>query len=511
MFFQCLWLTLVSQVSLASTAEQARDAARAYRAAHELEIISEFSDLLSIPNVAADNTNIRRNADHIVAMMKRRGIDARLLDVGSGPPAVYGEIGNPRAAHTVLIYVHYDGQPVSDGWASDPWTPVIRDGRVEDGSQIVAAGKLKPPINPDWRLYARSAGDDKVPIIGLLYALDALEAAGIPLSLRIKFFFEGEEEAGSPNLQAMLSRHADLLTADLWLFCDGPIHQTGKNQVVFGVRGMAGFDLTVYGPRRQLHSGHYGNWAPNPIMQLAYLLTSMRDADGRIAIDGFDDHVARPTQAELDAIAAAPAVDQALKTDLGLGHTEGSGERLERLILNPALNLRGIQAGQVGDEARNAIVDEATASIGLRLVPDLTPSLAAELVERHIRGQGYFVVREVPDLETRLQYEKIARVVWGEHGYPAVRFDLDDPRAAALVSVIDPVVDGGVIRMPTMGGSLPLHVVRTTLNVPIVLLPVANHDNNQHGPNENIRLGNLWTAIEIYAAVFAAYGNELQR
>src|SRR5580765_1026654 len=151
---------------------------------------------------------------------------------------------------------------------------------------------MRALIKDDWRIYARSASDDKSPIVALLAAIDALRAQRIPLGVNLKVIFEGEEEAGSTNLQRTLELHKNLLGGDLLAMADGPVHQSRRALVFFGNRGDIGLDITVYGPVRSLHSGHYGNWAPNPAMELARLLASMKDENGRVRIEGFYDDVA---------------------------------------------------------------------------------------------------------------------------------------------------------------------------------------------------------------------------
>ena len=339
---------LISSTAFAD-AVAVRDSVRAYRQANERAIIEEFVELLSIPNVASDTDNIHRNAKHIEAMLEERGVAAGLLALPGVPPVVYGELLQPGAETTVMVYVHYDGQPVQrENWDSEPWEPVLRSGAVDKGGEPIEIDEISGSLDPEWRLYARSTGDDKAPIVGLMTALDALRESGQTRSINLKFFFEGEEEAGSPHLAEYLERYERLLDADLWLFCDGPVHQTRRNQLAFGVRGITSFDVTVYGPTRQLHSGHYGNWAPNPILRLSHLIASMRDLDGHVLIEGFYDDVIPPTATELDAIENAPEVDELLRNELGLGETESPGRRLEEAILQPALNLKGIRAGDIG-------------------------------------------------------------------------------------------------------------------------------------------------------------------
>jgi acetylornithine deacetylase/succinyl-diaminopimelate desuccinylase-like protein len=478
----------------AAAAEQAR----LWRQAHEQQIIDGFAELLSLPNVASDTVNIRRNADYIRGLLLQRGFNTRLLEVEGSPPAVYAERMTPGADRTLMIYIHYDGQPVNpEDWQSDPWTPVMRDGPVESGGKVIA---MQAPFDPEWRIFGRSAGDDKAPIIALTAALDALAEAGIGLSVNLKMFLEGEEEAGSPHLGQMLARHKDLLGADLWLFCDGPVHQSRRWQLSYGVRGSFGFGLTVFGPNRPLHSGHYGNWAPNPIARLAALLGTMRDDAGNILIDGYYDQVTPPSLLEMEAIEAAPRVDENLTRELGIKQPETT-ERLEMAVMRPAMNLRGIRSGDVGGQARNSIQTSATASIGLRLVPAQTPAFLRETVERHILGQGYFVVHQEPTAMERATHDRIALLDWSEAGYPAYRAPFDLPLAESIAGIMNQLGDHDLVQLPTMGGSLPLYLIDEVVGAPILILPIANHDNNQHGKDENLRLQNLWDAIEIYAAV----------
>ncbi|MBX9927859.1 MAG: M20/M25/M40 family metallo-hydrolase, partial [Gemmatimonadaceae bacterium] len=264
----------------AQDAATVRREVRAYREAREPQIVREFADLLAIPNVASDAPNIRRNAEHIKVMLERRGLAAQILENGVHPPAVFAELRTPGATRTVVFYAHYDGQPVTPAeWTTPPWQVTLRDKALFAGGKpmvIPTSGR----IDPEARLYARGASDDKAPIVAMLTALDALRAAGRAPSVNLKFFFEGEEEAGSENLRPLLARYASLLTADAWIICDGPVHQSRKQQVTFGVRGVVGFEATVYGPTRPLHDGHYGNWAPNPAVLIADLVRALRDPDG---------------------------------------------------------------------------------------------------------------------------------------------------------------------------------------------------------------------------------------
>jgi acetylornithine deacetylase/succinyl-diaminopimelate desuccinylase-like protein len=485
-----------------------RTAVREWRIRNEPAVLRELSTFLAIPNLASDSVSIRRNADTLIALLTRRGISARKLEVPGSPPAVYGELRAPSATRTVMMYAHYDGQPVDPTrWVTPPWTPTLRDAPLEKNGRLVPLPDRGGMLDDDARLYARSASDDKSPIIAMLTAIDALRAARIPLSVNLKFFFEGEEEAGSDHLEAMLRAHSDLLKADGWIFADGPVHQSRRPQVVFGVRGVMGAELTVYGPARVLHSGHYGNWAPNPSMLLAHLLASMRDTEGRVTMSGFYDDVRAPGAAERAAIAAAPPTDSQLRRELALGDVEGDGAPLLDRILVPALNVRGLDGGPVGARAANAIPTQATASLDIRLVPDQSPARVRDLVEAHVRKQGYHVVHDEPTADERMRHARVARIQW-ERGYPGMRTDMAAPFSQAIMRVVNAAAENRVVAIPTSGGSLPMYLFAETLRAPLVIVPMVNHDNNQHAANENLRIGNLREGIEWYAALFARLGAE---
>jgi acetylornithine deacetylase/succinyl-diaminopimelate desuccinylase-like protein len=484
----------------------AAGAARAWRQSHELEIVRELATLLSIPNSAADTSNIEKNAAAVSALYERRGVTTRLLRVPNAPPVVYGALDTPGAGETVTFYAHYDGQPVDPRqWRGDPFRAVLRSGTIEAGAVDVALDSARAPLDPEWRLYARSASDDKAPIVGFAAALDALRAAGIRPSVNLRFFFEGEEEAGSPHLGTILERYAADLRTDAWVLCDGPVHQSRRPQLFFGARGVSGLELTVYGPNHGLHSGHYGNWAPNPIVRLTHLIDAMRGEDGKIRIPGFEDDVRPLTPAERRAISAVPRVDEALESELGFAAPEGDGESLVELIHRPALNVRGFAAGRVGAQAANVIVPEATASIDFRLVPDETPESVRRKVEAFVQAQGYTIVHGAPDPETRRKHPKIARLDW-ETGYPPARTPMDLPFSRAVIAAAERAAGTEVVKMPSLGGSIPMYLFQSGGKTPVVGVPIANHDNNQHSANENVRLQNLWDGIELYAALFAELG-----
>jgi len=472
-------LLLTLAATLGAQTNPASIAAHDYRVKHEPEILGEFSRLLSIPNIASDKPNIRRNADTIAAALTKRGVAAQLVEIPDANPVVYGELKTPGANRTIVLYAHYDGQPLDPKeWATPPFEPVIKDGRI----------------------YARSASDDKAPIIAMLTALDAIRAAGLKLHSNIRFVFEGEEEAGSVNLERILASRRDLFTADIWLICDGPVSQNGQQLIAFGARGVVTVDITLYGARRELHSGHYGNWAPNPAMDLARLLTSMKDDNGRVLVDGFYDGIAPLSDIEKRAIAEAPVPDADLMKELWLGSTEGAPKKLIELLQQPSLNIRGMASSRTGAQASNVIPSTATASIDMRLVKGMDHKQTVARLIEHIRKQGYFVTDTEPTEAERTSHAKVARVTTKGFGYNAVRTPMDLPISQEVIRVVESA-RGPSVRVPTMGGSVPLEMIERAVGTRTITVPIANYDNNQHSFNENIKIENLWNGIDLMAAL----------
>jgi acetylornithine deacetylase/succinyl-diaminopimelate desuccinylase-like protein len=337
--------------------------------------------------------------------------------------------------------------------------------------------------------------------MGILTAFDALRAQNVTPSVNLKFLFEGEEEAGSPHLGDIIDLHKDLLQSDAWIICDGPVHQSGRKEVVFGARGDQNVDVTVYGARRPLHSGHYGNWAPNPAMLLARLLASMKDESGRVTIAGWYEGVEPLGEAERRAIADAPPYDDQVRSELGLARTEGNGQSLMELINEPSLNINGLSSGDVGALARNVIPTTATAVLDLRLVKGNDHRKQVQHLIEHIRKHGFYVIDHDPGDAERKAHALIAKVVARAGGYNAERTRMDLPISIAVINAVQSTSRELIVKMPTSGGSLPLAIITERLRTVTISVPIVNYDNNQHAENENLRLQNLWDGIETLAAV----------
>ncbi len=473
-------------------------AARKWREQHERAIVDDFVALLSIPNIARDKENIQRNAELIAKMLEKRGVASKLVSVPDSNPVVFGEIRTPGATRTLVFYAHYDGQPLDPKeWATPPFQPVLRDQSLDKDGRVIP---LPQKFDPESRIYARGAGDDKNNVITLIEALSVIRDAGLKMKSNIKLVFEGEEEAGSINFGKILAANKQLFTGDMWFICDGPVHQSRRQLITFGARGITTVDITVYGPRRELHSGHYGNWAPNPAMMLAQLLASMKDESGRVLVDHFYDGIEPLSETEKRALADAPDTDADIMRELWLGSTENSPKKLVELINLPSLNIRGMASSRVGSGASNVVPSTATATIDMRLVKGLDHAVQAQRLIDHVKKRGYFVVDRDPTPEERMSHPRVAKVVAVEGGYNAVRTSMDLPISQEIIRTVQSA-RGPTVLMPTSGGSDPRDIIERVLGSRTIAIPTANHDDNQHTFNENLRIQNLWDGIELMAAL----------
>jgi acetylornithine deacetylase/succinyl-diaminopimelate desuccinylase-like protein len=457
--------------------------------------LPELLDLLAIPNIAAEPADMRRNAEFLVAALERRGFRVQPLDNPAGRPLVFGELRSTVAdAKTLLVYAHFDGQPVvAEEWSqADPFVPVVKQ-RVADAWIEVARERLQQvPLDPELRVFARSASDDKAQILMLLGAIDRLREQGATPAQHLKVLLDSEEEIGSPSLAGVAERHRAQLTADALLILDGPGHPSGRPTVVFGNRGIAQATLTVYGPKAPLHSGHYGNYAPNPAFRLAQLLASMKDEDGRVRVAGYYDGIDLD-EAERALLARTPDDEPALRRRIGIAEAERVGATYQEALQYPSLNVRGMASASVGAQAANIVPSQAVAELDFRTTPETDGARLQDLVQAHIEGQGYHVTAGPPDDAERARYPRLASFVRGPV-QPAVRTPADAPLSRwALAALAAPQIAGGIepVQIRMMGGTLPTDVLVDALRLPFVMVCTVNADNNQHARDENLRLGNF--------------------
>jgi len=487
-------MIVLAALALAPQADL-RTSTRAWIDANQQAIVRELVDALVIPNVAADKANIRRNADHLAGVLRKRGFRTELLET-AGNPLVFGSLTVPGATRTLLFYCHYDGQPVDPArWKQpDPFTPVLRHGRMEQSPET-SDPRTVATFEPDWRLYARSASDDKSPIIALVSAIDALKAQGLAPSSNVKVILDGEEEASSPSLVPAIAQYRDKLRADFMIILDGPVHSSGRPTIAYGARGIATVDLTVFGPVSGVHSGNYGNWIPNPAMRLSSLLASMKDDSGRVLVKGFYDGVAPLTPEERAIVEAVPDDSQRILKAFGVAAPERAFPKLQDALQSPTLNIRGLVSAHVGPGARTIIPDRATAALDLRLVKETPPEVLLSKLRAHVAAQGYHLVDEDPDASTRAQFDRIARLAVTETSVKAFRTPFSDPQARALAAAIGGAFGAPPVQLRTLGGTVPIAPFIDALGFPAVIVPLVNFDNNQHEENENLRLGTFFDGI----------------
>ena len=465
---------------------------------HQREIVDEFSTLLAIPNVARNDADMRRNAELLKAMFEKRGFTVELQQVTSGAPVVLASMDVTPSQGTLTLYIHYDGQPVdSTEWTKcGPFAPCVMmpNGKVTLDASVQS-------FDADARIYARSASDDKGPIMALLGAVDALRATGSRPGWNLRVVLDGQEEAGSANFRRFVAASGDKLKADLAITLDGPRHPSTRPTMYYGVRGSAGVTITVFSSRNDLHSGNYGNWAPDPSMMLGRLLGTMKDSTGRVTVAGFYDDVTPLTPTEKKALAEAPNVEAELAKEFGVAVPERADTRLEQKLNEPTLNVLQMESGGgFSAPGRTAIPASATARLAMRLVHGLDPAKMNDRVIEHVRKQGYFVVlNRAPTDEERLAHPRLARID-ARGGSRATRVSMDEPMAQAVARAL---TRGSVtpVQLPTLGGSMPFGEFSEGLKLRTVGVSLVNHDNNQHGPDENLRLRNLWEGIDLLASI----------
>jgi acetylornithine deacetylase/succinyl-diaminopimelate desuccinylase-like protein len=456
----------------------------------------EYLDLLSLPNDAVVPADVQKNAQWLEAAFRKRGFTTRQLP-NAGKPLVYAELANqPANAKTVLFYMHFDGQPVlPEQWSQkSPWQPVVKQRNAAGKWDVVDTARLQAtPLDPELRVFGRSSSDDKGPIMMFLAAFDALKAGGMEPRVRVKVLLDSEEEKGSPTIGQVVTQNKDLLKSDVVLIHDGPMHASNRGTLIFGNRGNTIVSLTVYGPKSPLHSGHYGNFVPNPAQRLASLLASMKDDDGRVTIPGYYDRI-KLSDAERKILAAVPDDEAAIRARVGVARTEKVGSNYQEALQYPSLNIRGMQSAAIGDKGANIVPHQATAELDLRTTPETPPDFLVHLIEEHVRSRGYFLTQREPTDAERAQHDKLASIVVGR-GSQAAYTPMDSAQGAWAYAALKEAGSGEPVRIRMMGGSVPTDKLVDALGVPFLIVPLVNSDNNQHSYDENLRVGHYVAGV----------------
>jgi acetylornithine deacetylase/succinyl-diaminopimelate desuccinylase-like protein len=466
------------------------------------QAIALYREFLSLPNDAIYPDDIQEMVGWMEAAFSARGFATQRIAT-EGSPLLLAERHVSDDAKTVLIYLQADGQPVdpSAWFQEDPYTPVLKE-RTESGDfERIPWELLETTYDPDWRVFARSASDSKGPMTQFMVAMELLDRAGFEPAFNMKVIIDAEEELGSPYLPEAVEANRELLAADMLLIFDGPPHPSNKPTVGFGARGIVSITLVTYGPKFPQHSGHYGNFVPNPAFHMTRILSSMKSADGRVLLPGFYDGVTISDEVRA-ILEAVPDDEEKILADMGLIKHDAVAPTLQEAIQYPSLNIRGMSSGWVGKESRTIIPATAIAEIDLRLVKESDYMYLLGLVRSHIEELGYHVIDHEPSAAERLEHADIVTFTY-DFSYAAYRSDMDAAAGRLARAGMRHLYGEEPILIRTSGGSVPISPFVDTLDVPAAKVPTVNIDNNQHSPNENIRLGNFIEGIAILMSVLS--------
>jgi len=436
----------------------------AYIETHREDALARLFDYLRRPSISAHGEGIAEVAEYIAGVLGGLGLSAEICPT-EGWPMVFAASEQIPSRPTVLLYGHYDVQPPDpiDAWVSPPFEPTLRNGRI----------------------YARGVGDNKGQHFAQLLAIEALLACQDELPCNVKVLLEGEEEVGSPHLAPFVSENKARLAADLVITSDGPVHESGRACIMFGVRGVAGFELRAHGARSDLHSGNWGGVAPQPTWQLIHLLSTMRDAEGQITIDGFYDDIEPIGPLEREALRRIDVSHATMKKSLGVDQLDAPADRgvAERLCEWPTLTINGFRAGYAGPGMKTVLPCVASVKCDMRLVERQTVDRVLERVEAHVR-------RHAPDVEF---------IRYG--GMDPSRTPMESPYTEPLRAAVHHAQSEEPLLIPALGGSLPDYVFTKILGVPAFTVPYANPDEANHAPNENLEIERFFAGIRTGAAM----------
>lgn len=457
----------------------------------------DYLNFLAIPDDAlAEGDGLKKNAAWLRAALEKRGFTVREVP-NKGRPIVLASYPGATAKKTVLFYLHFDGQPVNPAqWSQpSPWQPVLKKKTADGKWAIVDTQQLmRPDFDPELRIFGRASSDDKGPIMMFLASLDLMRKEGITPAVNIKLLLDSEEEINSPGIGAAIEQNAAFLKADALVIHDGPAHASGRPTAVFGNRGLQTLTLTVFGPKAPLHSGHFGNYVPNPAFNLARLLASMKDEQGRVTIPGYYSHV-RISEADKKILASAGDDEAAIRRRVGIAAPEQVGSNYQESLQYPSLNIRGLSAAGVGQFAANIIPKEAIAEIDVRTTADSTAPYLTGLIRNYVTRRGYTLLDHEPTDEERQRYPLIARLQEGRPADAALQ-PMDTPiRQWVEASIATGQPGGNPVLIRAQGGTVPTQEIVGPLKVPFVLVSVVNTDNNQHAYDENLRMGNYLSGM----------------
>lgn len=458
--------------------------------------LEELKAFIALPNDANNPADIDKNLIWLVEAFGNRGFETKLLPT-EGIPLFFAELKSDPDKPTLLFYMHFDGQSVDNSkWnQEDPYKIALK--AKERGQWVEKPwSELNKGVNGDWRLFGRSTSDDKGPIVMFLNAMDLLKYERKEIPFNIKVILDGEEEKSSKPLPGAVKKNKELLSSDFLIINDGPIHVSGNPTLVFGCRGITSLSITTFGPVVPQHSGHYGNYSPNPGWRLIHLLNGMKDKEGRVLIDGYYDGISLDAETK-KVLSEVPDDIATIHGRLQISEPEAVGRNYQESLQYPSLNIRGMSSGWVGAEARTIVPSRATAEIDLRLVVESDGTRLKGLVKDYMKAQGYTIVDRLPDKKMRMDEPNLVLVKEGSVT-DAFRTDLDHPFGIWLEDILEDSFDQKVVKIRTMGGTVPIAPFINALDIPAFIVPVVNPDNNQHSPNENLKISQVNYGIKLF-------------
>lgn len=454
-----------------------------------------FREFLKMPNDGNYPQQINSNLKWCINTFQSLGFKTTEI-VSSKIPHLYAEYITDPKKPNVLFYLQIDGQPVDkSAWnQSNPFEPVIKN---QEGVEI-SWNEIETKIDPEWKIFGRSTSDSKGPAMCLISALNALRKKNIPPAYNVKVIMDFQEELSSPTIADLVKKNRALLAADRLVIMDGTRHISDIPTIMFGARGIATLTLTVYGAKENLHSGQYGNYAPNPALKLAKLLAGMKDDDGRVTIPGFYEGV-NITEADKKSFAEIPENMSELNAQIGIAEAEKVGESYQEAMQYPSLNIRGLQASNIGKQVTTTIPNMAIAELDLRLVPETPGSRQISLIKNYLTQHGVTLIDSLPTNQQRAQFKTLATLKQKEGSLP-FRTPMDSEIGLWLSKATERAV-GKFLKVRATGGSQPMASFIETLNVPAVSLRIPNPYNNIHAPNENIKIKNYEEGIKMCIAL----------
>ena len=454
-----------------------------------------FREFLKMPNDGNYPQQINSNLKWCINTFQSLGFKTTEI-VSSKIPHLYAEYITDPKKPNVLFYLQIDGQPVDkSAWnQSNPFEPVIKN---QEGVEI-SWNEIETKIDPEWKIFGRSTSDSKGPAMCLISALNALRKKDIPPAYNVKVIMDFQEELSSPTIADLVKKNRALLAADRLVIMDGTRHISDIPTIMFGARGIATLTLTVYGAKENLHSGQYGNYAPNPALKLAKLLAGMKDDDGRVTIPGFYEGV-NITEADKKSFAEIPENMSELNAQIGIAEAEKVGESYQEAMQYPSLNIRGLQASNIGKQVTTTIPNMAIAELDLRLVPETPGSRQISLIKNYLTQHGVTLIDSLPTNQQRAQFKTLATLKQKEGSLP-FRTPMDSEIGLWLSKATERAV-GKFLKVRATGGSQPMASFIETLNAPAVSLRIPNPYNNIHAPNENIKIKNYEEGIKMCIAL----------